>query len=153
LAKDDFVLAYIAPDCIAGRIWKFYDTLEAAAADEARIFAKEQIPYKPMSWEEFKQKRDRAILAEPAVEITREKFHQMLEVLPPAAWKSDFEFETFLIGEAFSVPFYHQCVRVGRESNGTARYFQKLVNAYDKSTWMTKAVAEQVPMVAVAEVK
>ena len=114
-------------------IWNFYPTVEAARADMERANSSDpNRKYEPMDYSAYKAKERSAMLDEPAKQITAEKFMEMLEVLPPLKWEQGaFGFESFLMSEFWSGPYTHQYARRGDT------YWCKMVDAYDRSTWMT----------------
>jgi hypothetical protein len=130
----DFVLAR-ANGC---GIFNFYPTLEAAAADARRANGGPFLdstagPYLPMTYAAFEAAK-RALYLTPEQEITEERYMEMLEVLPPMAYHGGPGFESFLMCEYTSVPYTEQYARRGD------KYFVKMVDATDKSTWMKAEV-------------
>ena len=69
-----------------------------------------------------------------AVRITAEKWNEMLEILPPMAWRQKFNYNSFLMREMMSGPYTHQFVRYGHGDSCT--YWQKMVDAADPDTWL-----------------
>lgn len=122
-----FVLACVNPP----RVWNFYPTLEAAEADRERVNASDRgVTYEPMTYDAYKLAERAVWLADGEREITREKFWQMLEVLPPMNWTRKGDFESFLMSEFTSGSFTEQYARRGE------KYYSKTVDATDRSTWM-----------------
>jgi len=124
-------------------VWNYYPTMEAAAAHatdaneynvklEAHGAPKRH--YVPMLETEYR-KAEREFYLQPEVEIPREKYWEMLEVLPPMAWRQSFRFESFNMSEHETGPYTRQYARRGDEGDG-ARYFMKMVDVTDKTTWM-----------------
>jgi hypothetical protein len=132
---DDIVLASIKPPSV----WDFYVSREQAEAkrEEANAYnvrleahgAPHRV-YSVMTYSEYKATERAFYLADPPEEITREKFFEMLEVLPPKRWVNTGSFESFLMSEHWSGNYTHQYARRGN------RYYSKMVDASDKSTWM-----------------
>ena len=138
----DFVLASIDPPSV----WQFYPSLEAAAAnqDEANAYnvrleahGGTKRHYKPMTYADYKAKEREFYLSDPAEQITESKFFEMLNVLPPKKWINHGDFESFLMIEHENGPFTQQFVRCGR--GAAAAYWTKLVDCFDRSTWMTRS--------------
>lgn len=135
----EFVLAALHP---TPRAWNLYPTLEAAeqAAPEVN---KQEHPdtddhaYKPMSVTVFLEKQRQHYLADPLVEITEERWWEMLECLPPLHWERADGVERFLICEGHDATFHHQFAQCDK------RYYQRLVCRFDKSTWITRAEIER----------
>ena len=128
MTNQDIILASIAPPSL----FNFYPDRLAAEADIARANRDTLArgPYSVMTYGEYKAAEREFYLADPAQEITAEKFTEMLGILPPLKWTSTGTFESFLMSEFWSVPYTHQYIRRGN------RYFTKLVDATDRSTWM-----------------
>jgi hypothetical protein len=132
----DFVLATIKPPSV----FNFYPTREAAEADLPRANRNESEKYAPMTWEEFYKAQRAFYLGDPPAEITEERFHYALEVLPPMRYRCREGFTSFLMSEFHSGPYTHQYVAIAKDGN--TRYFSKLVDATDERTWMTAEVAK-----------
>lgn len=60
----------------------------------------------------------------PIQEITRARFWEMLEVLPPMRWKHGDGWQTFYMSEFTSGNVTQHCVQIGYDGKG-ARYFAK----------------------------
>lgn len=127
--KQDFVLATIDPPSV----FNFYETMAAAESDQERAIGSESKPYKPMTWEAFESYNRTFWLSGPPVQITAEKFMEMLEVLPPIFYGHHGGFESFLMSEFTSGSFTEQYAKLGDA------YWSKMVDAGDRSTWMTAA--------------
>lgn len=121
-------------------IFNFYHSVETAGADLARANGGEYKhfrngqQYEVMNYEDYKVAEKRFYLDRPDSEITKEKFHEMLNVLPPKHWTNSGGFESFLMIEHYSGPFTEQYFRRGD------RYFVRLVDATDKTTWAAREV-------------
>jgi hypothetical protein len=137
LMNAEIVIARINPPSV----FNFYKTKKDAEADLTRANSNEfsiwnnQGPYSVMTYDEYSAGERGIRLSEPEAEITEEKFRYYLEVLPPLKWTSTESFESFLMSEFTSGSYTQQTVRRGFGEN--ARYFAKIVDACDKSTWMT----------------
>jgi hypothetical protein len=83
-----------------------------------------------MTYDEFIKKEREYYLSLPLHEITKDKFHEMLEVLPPYKWVTINGTNEFLISEFWSGNYTDQYAR----KNG--KYYSKLVDALDQSTWI-----------------
>lgn len=130
----NIVLASLDPPSV----WNFYHTVEEAIADKERANrdSSQRFTYAPMTYDEYKAGQRAFYLAGPPVEVTEEKFMEMLEALPPMRWHQSHDFESFLMSEYWSVPYTHQYVRRGHGDQAT--YWTRLVDASDRSTWMTR---------------
>ena len=130
----DYVLAEL--DTLT--VWNFYSSLDAAASDQVRVNEKEggdgkQRHYKPMSYSDYAAHERKTYLSRPLTETTKSQYWYALEVLPPKNFEQCAGFESFLMIEHWSGPYTDQYV----EYRG--RYFSKLVDSLDRSTWMTPA--------------
>jgi hypothetical protein len=56
---------------------------------------------------------------EPAHQITREKFFDLLEVLPPAKWTRRHDTESFMVVECETANLYTWCARLGTGDDAT----------------------------------
>jgi hypothetical protein len=115
-------------------LFNFYLTEESAKADLPRANRDEPGKYSLMTEEEFFKAQRAFYLGDPPAEITEKQFHYALEVLPPLHYLGREGFASFLMSEFHSGPYTHQYVAVSRDGN--TRYFSKLVDATDESTWM-----------------
>ncbi len=79
-----------------------------------------------MSEKEFTKIERDHYLSTPAKEITKEDYWYALEVLPPMHYQNG----SFLMSEFMSGPYTEQYIEM------CGRYFSKMVDAYDRSTWM-----------------
>ncbi len=132
--RPEFVLA--DPEKLS--IWNFYPSFDAAEAEASRVNSYEstqQNPshYQPMSYAEYVAHERQTYLSRPAEEITHERYWDALEVLPPKHFTRVSGCESFLMLEHWSGPYTSQFVAY------RGRYFTKLVDAFDKSTWLTAA--------------
>ena len=132
----EYVLACIHPPSV----WNFFPTLEAAAAkrDEANTYQAHDTTkrdYQAMTYDAYKASERAFYLGDAPTQITAEKYHEMLEVLPPKCWQQRGDFESFLMIEHWSGPYTHQYA-----SRGDGTYWEKMVDATDRSTWMQPEV-------------
>lgn len=126
-----YVLATTNPP----RIFNFYPTTDAAQEDMPRASKSTATygwgPYAAMSYEAYKAAERHFYLAQPAYDVTADTFEEMLGVLPPLHYEIYNGFTSFLMSEFFSGPYTHQYAAC----NG--RCYCKMVDATDRSTWMT----------------
>ena len=88
--------------------------------------------YRVMTFGDFlKFERDK-ILGEPLAEITAERFNEMLDVLPPLAWTQHKGVEMFCMSEFFTGSYTSQYAH----DRSTGKYYTKLVDYRDRSTWI-----------------
>jgi hypothetical protein len=133
----EFVLARSAGEKWGPSIWNFYETLEAATTAASEINRQEKgEPYTPMTYVRFQELERAFWLKEGPSRISAEKFHDMLNVLPPMRWKQEGAFNSFLMSERMSGTFTYQYAQLGFEPG--AVYFQKMVDLADATTFMTE---------------
>ena len=90
-----------------------------------------------MTIEEYCQKDRDFYLSKPLKEISCGEFNDMLGMLPPLKWeRKDSNFETFCMSEMTSGYYTSQYARLGD------KYFTKVVDCVDRSTWITKKMIE-----------
>jgi hypothetical protein len=133
----DYVLASLHPPSV----WNFFPTAEAAAAkaDEANAYSKRLAEqqgapprhYEAMTYEAYKAAERREYLSHPLQEITEETYREAFEQLPPEQFGFAGGLESFLMSEHFSGPYTEQYVAY------QGRYFTRMVDATDRSTWIT----------------
>ena len=84
-----------------------------------------------MTYAAYKQAERAYYLTQPLQEITREQYWYHLEVLPPEAWEDGDGVNRFLMSEYQHASYTHQY------AVWQGRYFCRLVDAHDRSTWIT----------------
>lgn len=129
--------------CIANlealSVWSFARTQEDANAAllnaNTNGLYNEQGRYIITTYQAF-QEAQRTKLLQPAEEVTEDKFYFALECLPPLNWNNTADgLNTFFMSEFWTASFTHQYATA---TIGTRqRYFKKMVDYVDKSTWMT----------------
>jgi hypothetical protein len=90
--------------------------------------------YIPMTWETFYQAQKEYYLSGEPKEITAEIFEDMLDVLPPLKWGTIDGVEMFLMSEFYTGTYTSQYARKGD------KYYTKMVDAFDKSTWINNLI-------------
>ena len=140
ITNDTIVLASLNPPSV----WDFYGNVFEAAARESEAneyntrlmqHGAPERTYQVMTYGEYKAAERHFYLADLPTVITEETFMEMLEVLPPKAWRHEGTFESFLLAEHWSGPYTSQYARHG------TRYYTKLVDCTDRATWMTPLTA------------
>lgn len=123
MATPEFVIT--TPD---GRsVYNFYQSM-----DDAEEAAKRHPEYLPMTYDQYHQLNREFWLKDPMTEISAETFFEMLEVLPPSKWETVDGVERFCMIEHTSGPYTSQYAAF------EGRYFHKTVDAYDRSTWISR---------------
>jgi hypothetical protein len=129
--ETEYVLASTDPL----RLFNFYPTLAAAEADNERANTEYgPADYRPMTHDDYVAAERLYWIGRPAVEITADTWMEMLEVLPPMRWIQETGYNSFLMIEMASGPYTCQYVRIG--TGRDVKYYEKMVDAYDRSTWM-----------------
>lgn len=95
--------------------------------------------YAIMTFEEHQAKERAYILSLPLHEITEERFHEMLNVLPPLKWCRQGCVEMFCMSEFFTDTYTDQYAH----DHATGKYYTKLVDYSDQSTWIHEVLKAQ----------
>lgn len=95
--------------------------------------------YRVMSYDEFEAFQKEQLLKRDPVEITEGEYNEMLDVLPPLAYVTRNGVTEFCMSEFYTGPFTTQYAHDKR----TGKYYSKLVDYSDKSTWLDKILTEQ----------
>lgn len=129
---------YVLASVSGRQVFNFYADEGSAREEMARVNREyanfNGAPYEPMTYTEYLRRERSFWLDQPATQITAEKWNDMLEILPPMAWRQKFNFNSFLMREMMSGTFTHQYVRYGHGEN--VSYWQKMVDAADTETWL-----------------
>lgn len=88
--------------------------------------------YAVMTFDEHQAMERAHVLALPLHEITKERFHEMLDVLPPLKWCRQDGVEMFCMSEFFTGTYTDQYAH----DHATDKYYSKLVDFLDPSTWI-----------------
>lgn len=136
MSDHEYVLAAINPP----RLFNVYPSKpsddEWARANE---YAQRYDPpfwYESMTYDAFLEAERSFYLDSPERAITEDEWTYALEVLPPMAWERlpNGNGSRFLMSEMFSGPYTEQYIE--RRSPDGNTYAVKMVNAFDRSTWM-----------------
>lgn len=88
--------------------------------------------YEAMSWEQFAAIEREKLLSGRPQEITRERYDEMLDVLPPLHYGQRNGVEEFCMREMYTGTYSEQYARDYR----TGKYWCKMVDVCDPSTWL-----------------
>lgn len=111
--------------------------------DKSRAYWKEQITAyekkiqagcQVIFFETFKKMQKEKLLSDKLTEITAEKFEDAFDVLPPLCWCTIDDVEMFCMSEMYSDTYTTQYAHDHR----TGKYYCKMVDSADKSTWIHK---------------
>lgn len=122
------VLAHFPSDG-APHIWNCYRSEEAAK--NAIAGAPQQTPWVVMPFNEYLDRHTAHYTSGSLIEISQEKFDEMLGVLPPLWWGFHDGNEAFLMSEFTA----GSCTEMYAKVNG--KCYCKTVNAKDTNTWIT----------------
>jgi hypothetical protein len=137
--EHEYVLATLTP---YPSIYGYYPSQEAAAvrAEAANAHAKhiaetQGTPlehYAPMLLSDYQQTERQFYLNQPLREVTEEKYHEMLEVIPPRYHGMHGGIQSFILGEHWKRPYAEQY------ASCDGRFFTRMVDTGDESTWITR---------------
>lgn len=131
---------YVIAELKKLEVWDFYPTEEAAQADLPRVLKKEeakQAQYIVTTYDDFLKRQRDHLLNKPLRLITEERFYEMLDVLPPLAYTRHHGVLCFCMSEFLTGPYTTQFAKY----NG--KHFEKIVDYYDRSTWITPAMIRE----------
>lgn len=89
-----------------------------------------------MTLKEFEQAESDKYLSMPLERISKEKWYEMLEVLPPVKWGHRDGFESFFMSEFMTGTYTNQYAK------NELGYFQKIVDIKRPETWIKLAMIE-----------
>lgn len=75
-------------------------------------------------------------LSVPAKEVTEDRYWEMLEVLPPCAFTMNERYAMFYVSEAHYLTYHSFYLH----DKATGKYWEKLCDAKDRSTWLDVAL-------------
>ena len=86
--------------------------------------------YRVMAWEEYQKGERDYYINKPMMEVTEDRYSEMLNVLPPRYWMTINGVEMFCMSEMLTGSYTSQYARIG------GRYYTKIVDMLDRSTWI-----------------
>lgn len=90
----------------------------------------ENAKYEVMTFDEFLERQKKSMLGGGVTETTAERFHEMLDVLPPLKWCTINGVEMFCMSEMYTGTYTTQYARIGE------KYYTAMVDVTDRSTWI-----------------
>lgn len=120
-----------------GDLWNYYATNEQAKnaaiekneTIEKREYYQKKQPYSVCTWPEFEAIQKAQNVTNP-VEITKESYYELLEVLPPMNWHVDNNgLNVFFMSEFNTASYTNQLIK------HNDKFYSKGVDYYDKKTW------------------
>lgn len=95
--------------------------------------------YKVVTWNEYQQlEKQKYIDESPLIETTKEKYNEMLDVLPPLKWCNIDNVEMFCMREMYTGTYTDQYAKYGD------KYYSKMVDITDRSTWINNYIKEAI---------
>ena len=89
-----------------------------------------------LPYEIWLNKKNKSYTDRPIKEITAEEYNDALDILPPIRWCTIDNITMFCMSEMYDGSITSQYAR----DNQTGEYYTKLVDIYDQSTWIHKAL-------------
>jgi hypothetical protein len=81
---------------------------------------------------EFEEIQQKALASDKAVEISEEKYNEMLNILPPIYYTTHNGFTMFCMREMYTGTYTNQYAR----DNKTGKYYQAMVDVKNPETWI-----------------
>ena len=130
---EEAVLACLNPPSI----WQFYPCLDIAASVQTDVNARNTLwperTYTPMLYTDYTAAERAYYLDQPLQEITEAQWTYQHEVLPPLQPHTEQGMYRFLCSEFMNGPYTSQYAAY------QGRYYTRLVDATDPTTWITRA--------------
>ena len=82
------------------------------------------------------EKKNKSYTGRPMQEITAEEYNEQINILPPIYWCTIDGITMFCMSEMYDGSITSQYAR----DNTNGKYYTKLVDIYDRSTWIHKAL-------------
>lgn len=89
---------------------------------------------KVMTFDEFQQLQRKHLLSGDLTEITKKEYQDALEVLPPILWCTKDAVEMFCMSEMYTGTYTSQYAH----DLSSDKYYTKLVDSADSSTWINE---------------
>ena len=89
-----------------------------------------------LPFELYIRKKNKRYTDMPMHEITSEEYNEQMDILPPICWCTIAGVTMFCMSEMYDGTITSQYAR----DNRTGKYYTKLVDIYDKSTWIHSAL-------------
>lgn len=94
--------------------------------------AKLDAGFSVLPFEVYLNKKNKSYTDRPIIEITAEEYNEQMDILPPIYWCTIDGITMFCMSEMCDGSITSQYAR----DNATGKYYTKLVDIYDKSTWI-----------------
>lgn len=107
---------------------------------EARLEHSQKSSFRICSRDEYFKMQREKWLSKKAIPVTKEKFYEMLDILPPMNWCTIDGIEMFCMSEFTSGVYTSQYAK-----DGLGNYYCATVDAYDKSTWINNLLKQNNP--------
>lgn len=107
------------------------DFLENSKNEAQKLHSQEEIDtFRIINDEEYCEIQKNFYLSKPLIEITKDRYYDMLGVLPPKKWETNNGVESFCLAEMEEGSFCNQF------ATKDGKYYEKTVDIFDKSTWI-----------------
>lgn len=97
------------------------------------------IEYAVIDFKDFDKMERKAVLEMPLEEITSDRYEEMLDVLPPLYMATLSGIQLFCMSEFYTGHYTYQYAH----DLSTGKYYAKLVDYTDKSTWIHKLLKKR----------
>lgn len=114
--------------------WEKFAAMSGNPHDAEVAESYRRADYRVMTFGDFLRLERNKILGQPLEEITADRFNEMLDILPPLAWTQHNGVEMFCISEFYTGSYTSQYAH----DRTTGKYYTKLVDYHDRSTWIHK---------------
>lgn len=88
--------------------------------------------FEAVTHDEYYEREKKRIVTGEIHEITAEQYDYALNVLPPLNWVHNEKCSYFFMSERWTLSFTNQYYH----DKETGKYYEKMVDLYDKSTWI-----------------
>ena len=129
---------YCTVDIKRNCIYDFHENFAKAVIKLAELNKKEPKVYSVMTLFDYNIREKAKWLTGKITKITKEQFWYALEVLPPLKWYDNGVLETFCMSEMMSGNYTEQY------ASFNDRYYCKMVDITDKTTWITITELEKI---------
>lgn len=92
----------------------------------------QKVRFEIMTYDNFLSIERQKLLSDPLQEIEKERFEEMLDVLPPLYWCTHNGVEMFCISEMYTGSYTNQYAH----DKTVDKYYTKMVDSKDRSTWI-----------------
>lgn len=121
---------HLVVDTESNYVQNIYDTRQQATVSCEKLNQKEN-KYEIIDFPEYSKRERVKWVTGIITKITEKQFWEMLEILPPIEWYDNGLLETFCMSEMMAGNYTEQY------ANYNGKYYCKMVDVTDKTTWIT----------------